>query len=61
MSRIPGSPPELGSWTHKIERLNGLEVRVVMRQDLSFKAVALPCDSMVTVDAVRLCVVPSKR
>jgi hypothetical protein len=40
---------------------NGVAVRVVMRQDLSFKAVTLPCDSIVTVDAVRLCVVPSER
>jgi hypothetical protein len=39
---------------------SGLAVRVLMRQDLSFKAITVPCDSIVTVDDTRLCMVPQR-
>lgn len=40
---------------------SGLAVRVLMRQDLAFKTLAFPCDSIASVDDVRLCVAPQTR
>ncbi len=46
--------------TYRPGKFRGVLVRVLMRQDLTFKPIALACDSTVTLDGTRLCVASSK-
>ncbi|MFN8653710.1 MAG: TonB family protein [Gemmatimonadales bacterium] len=41
-------------------KLKELPIRVLMRQELRFKPITLPCDSVVVQDGVRLCSLPGK-